>query len=43
MVLSIPKSKSKKYYISKTILMKDCYKNYDEYSKTLYTLTNIYR
>ena len=39
----IPKSHENKYYILKPILMKVSYKNYEEYSKTLYTLTNIYR
>ena len=43
MEFPIPKSNSNKHYMFKSILMKDCYKNYDEYSKTLYTLINIYR
>ena len=38
-----PKSNENKFYIFKLILMKVSYKNYEEYSKNLYTSTNIYR
>lgn len=38
-----PKSNVNKYYIFKSILMKVCYKNYEEHSKNLYTSTDIYR
>ena len=30
MAFPIPKSKSNKYYILKSILIKECYKNYDK-------------